>query len=390
LTHWFEKEYNDPQTTGNKMEGVEMKAALLREQKKPLEIDDVRIDKPGPHEVLVRSVAAGVCHSDLHFVDGSYPMPVPAIPGHESAGVVEAVGADVTYVKPGDHVVAILTPFCGECEYCLSGHMSLCRMVNPTTGQRGAGQSPRLSTAEGKAIFQFGTIAAFAEQTLVHDHSIAKISPEMPMDRAALIGCAVVTGLGTIFHTVKVEPGATVVVIGCGGVGLMCINGAYIAGAARIIAVDVEQEKLKLAGVFGATDTVNAKDGDPVEKIMDLTGGSGVQYSIEAIGLKKTAEQAFRMLRPGGVATVIGMIPIGTNIEIHGPDLLRERRLQGTFMGSNRFRTDFPRFIDYYLQGRLKLDELISDRIRLEDVNAALDNLKQHKGTVARQVIMFD
>jgi len=367
-----------------------MKAALLHEQKKPLEIEEIRIDKPGPHEVLVRSVAAGVCHSDLHFVDGTYPMPVPAVPGHESAGVVEAVGPDVTYVKPGDHVVSILSPFCGECEYCLSGRMSLCRMVNPTIGSRAQGQAPRLRTMEGKGIFQLGTIAAFAEQTLVHEHSIAKISPDMPMDRAALIGCAVVTGLGTVFHTVKMEPGATVVVIGCGGVGLMCINGAYIAGAARIIAVDMEPEKLKLAATFGATDTINAKDGDPVEKVMELTGGRGVQYAIEAIGLKTTAEQAFRMLRPGGVATVIGMIPIGTKIEIHGPDLLRERRLQGTFMGSNRFRIDFPHFIDYYQQGRLKLDELISDRIRLEDVNAALDNLKVHKGSVARQVIMFD
>lgn len=367
-----------------------MKAALLREQKKPMAIEDVRIDKPGPHEVLVRSAAAGVCHSDLHFTDGAYPMPVPAVPGHESAGVVEAVGPDVTYVKPGDHVVAILTPFCGECEYCLSGHMSLCRMINPTTGFRPEGQPPRLSTAEGEAIFQFGTIGAYAEQTLMHDHSIAKINPEMPLDRAALIGCAVVTGLGTIFHSIKVEPGATVAVIGCGGVGLMCINGAHIAGAARIIAIDMEEEKLKLAGTFGATDTIDAKAGDPVEQVMELTGGRGVPYSIEAIGLKTTAEQAFRMLSPNGVATVIGMIPIGTNLEIHGPDLLRDRRLQGTFMGSNRFRIDFPRFIDYYMQGRLKLDELISDRIHLEDVNDALENLKNHKGSVARQVIMFD
>lgn len=365
-----------------------MKAAVLREQKRPLAIEDVEIAKPGPNEVLIKTVASGVCHSDLHFVDAHYTCPMPAILGHEAAGVVEAVGSDVGYVKPGDHVVTILSPFCGECEYCLTGHMSLCAQVNPNYARRKEGEPPRLSI-RGEPLFQFGGLSAYAEQMLVHQRAVAKIRPDMPLDLAALIGCAVVTGLGSVFHTAKIEPGSSVAVFGCGGIGLMCINAAYIAGAGRVIAVDMEDAKLTLAKGFGATDAVNAKDGNVVKTIQEMTGG-GVHYSFEAIGLKATAEQAFKVLRPGGTATIIGMIPVGTNIELHGPDLLRERKLQGAFMGSNRFRIDMPRFIEYYMQGRLKLDEMVSDRIKLGDINDALANLRVGKASVARQVIMFN
>jgi len=365
-----------------------MKAAVLREQKKPLVIEDVEIAKPGPDEVLIRTVASGVCHSDLHFVDGYYPCTLPAILGHESAGVVEQVGSNVSYVKPGDHVVTILSPFCGECEYCLSGRMSLCVQVNPNYARRKDGEPPRLSVGS-VPVFQFGGLSSYAEQMLVHQRAIAKIRNDMPLDVAALVGCAVVTGLGSVFQTARIEPGSTVAVFGCGGIGLMCINAAYIAGASRVIAIDMEGAKLNLAKGFGATDVINAKDGDVVKKLQEMTGG-GVHYSFEAIGLKSTAEQAFKSLRHGGTATIIGMIPVGTNIEIHGPELLRERKLQGAFMGSNRFRIDMPRFIEYYMQGRLKLDELISDRIGLNDINDALANLRAAKGSVARQVIMFN
>jgi S-(hydroxymethyl)glutathione dehydrogenase/alcohol dehydrogenase len=222
---------------------------------------------------------------------------------------------------------------------------------------------------------------------LVHEHTIAKIREDMPMDRAALIGCGVTTGVGAVIHTAKVEPGATVAVIGCGGVGLSAINGAAIAGAARIIAIDMVPSKLELARKFGATDVVNAKDNDPVEAVREMTGG-GVHYSFEAIGLKITAEQSFKMLARGGTATIIGMIPVGTQIELHGPEFLMERKLQGSNMGSNRFRVDMPRFVEFYLQGRLHLDDLISRRIRLEDVNDGMEALKT--GEVARSVIMFD
>ncbi len=360
-----------------------MKAAVLREINKPLEIEDIAHGDPGPREVLIRTVAAGVCHSDLHFQNGSYPYPLPAVLGHESAGVVEAVGSDVTYVKPGDHVITCLSAFCGHCEYCLTGHMSLCQepeLQRPMEGPQ------RLSKGD-ETMWQFLNLSSFAEYMLVHEHAIAKIREDMPMDRAALIGCGVTTGVGAVIHTARVEVGSTVAVIGCGGVGLSAINGAAIAGAARIIAVDMVPSKLELARKFGATDVVNAKDNDPVEAVRELTGG-GVHYSFEAIGLKVTAEQSFKMLARGGTATIIGMIPVGTNIELHGPEFLMERKLQGSNMGSNRFRVDMPRFVELYLQGRLHLDDLISRRIKLEDVNDAMKELE--KGEVARSVIMFD
>ena len=360
-----------------------MKAAVLREVNKPLSIENLQTSKPGPREVLVRTAAAGVCHSDLHFQNGSYPYMLPCVLGHESAGVVEAVGSSVTYVKPGDHVITCLSAFCGHCEYCLTGHMSLCQ--EPEL-QRGLGEEPRLSQ-DGSPVAQFLNLSSFAEHMLVHEHALAKIRPDMPLDRAALIGCGVTTGVGAVIHTAAVEPGTTVAVIGCGGVGLSCINGAELAGAGRIIAIDTVHSKLQLATRFGATDIINAHDTDPVQAVRDLTDG-GVHYSFEAIGLKSTTEQAWKMIRAGGTATVIGMIPVGTHVEIHGPELLREKKLQGSSMGSNRFRVDMPRFVDFYLAGKLYLDDMISNHLRLEDINEGLAALET--GQVARNVIMFD
>lgn len=360
-----------------------MKAAIFHEVGQPLVIEDISISKPGPREVLIRTAAAGVCHSDLHFIEGSYPGMSPMVLGHESSGVVEAVGSDVTYVQPGDHVITCLSVFCGHCESCLTGHMSLC--VNPET-KRDADEEPRLSQG-GSTIHQFANLSSFAEQMLIHEHALVKIDRDMPLDRAALIGCGVTTGVGAVFHTAKVEPGSTVAVIGCGGVGLSCINGAALAGAGKIIAVDMVDSKLEMAKTFGATHTVNGKNGDSVEQVLELTGG-GVHYSFEAIGLKQTAEDAFRMLRAGGAATIIGMIPVGVKVELMGSDFLREKKMQGSFMGSNRFRVDMPRFIDFYLQGKLHLDEMISKRISLSEINTAFDDIKT--GSVARSVIVFD
>ncbi len=366
-----------------------MKAAVLRAPGEALSIEEVAISKPGPREVLVRVKAAGVCHSDVHFWDGSFPYPLPTILGHESAGVVEQVGSMVSHVKPGDHVVSILSPFCGSCEYCLTGHMSVCSSTNSGYFNRGADEEARLSI-EHAPVNQFLNLSSFAEQLLVHENTLCKIDPEMPLDRACLIGCGVITGVGSVFNSAQLEPGSTVAVIGCGGVGLSAINGAAIAGAARIIAIDLADEKLEMAKTFGATDTVNPKAGDPVAQVMELTGG-GVHYSFECIGLKQTAEQAVAMLRPRGLATIIGMIPPGVNIEVPGIQFMAsEKRLQGAIMGSNRFRVDFPRLIELYKQDRLHLDQLVSDRITLDGVTDALRNLKENKATVARQVIMFD
>jgi S-(hydroxymethyl)glutathione dehydrogenase/alcohol dehydrogenase len=360
-----------------------MKAAVLREANKPLEIEEVQISKPGPREVMVRPIAAGVCHSDLHFMDGSYPYMLPTILGHESAGVVEEVGSDVTYVKKGDHVITCLSAFCGHCEKCITGHLSLC--ASPEVSRKQEEES-RLSQG-GKPIHQFLNLSSFAELMLIHEHALVKVREDMPMDRAALIGCSTTTGVGAVFHTAKVEPGSIVAVIGCGGVGLGAINGAAIAGASQIIAIDMVDSKLELAKAVGATHTINASTCDAVGEVLEMTKG-GCHYTFEAIGLKATAEQAFKMLQSGGVATVIGMIPIGTMVEIHGVELLAEKKLQGSNMGSNRFRVDMPRFVDFYLDGKLHLDQMISKHIKLADVNDALQALKS--GQEARHIIMFD
>jgi len=360
-----------------------MKAAVFREVNVPMEVENIDLAKPGPREVLIRTVAAGVCHSDLHFFNGTYPGVTPMVLGHESAGIVEAVGSDVHYVKPGDHVITCLSVFCGHCEYCLTGHMSLCQ--EPET-KRGAEDEPRASQG-GAKVEQFANLGSFAEHMLVHEHAVAKIRDDMPMDKAALIGCGVTTGVGAVIHTAKVEPGATVAVIGCGGVGLSCVNGAAIAGASRIIAVDAVPGKLDLARKFGATDVVNAKETDAVQAVLEMTGG-GVHYSFEAIGLKVTTEQAFQMLRHGGTATVIGMIPPGDMVSVHGVEFLFEKKLQGSFMGSNRFRVDMPRYVELYLQGKLHLDDLVSSHIKLSDINDAFKQLET--GEIARNVIMFD
>ena len=360
-----------------------MKAAVLHAPNQPLTIEDIQIDKPGPREVLIRTAVAGLCHSDLHFIEGKYPWPVPAVLGHESAGVVEAVGSDVTYVKPGDHVITCLSVFCGHCEHCLTGHMSICQ--TPEVKQP-PGQAERLHW-KGQKLNQFLNLSSFAEQMLVHEHALVKVRPDMPMDLAALIGCGVITGYGAVVHTAKVSPGETVAVIGCGGIGLSAVNGAAIAGAGRIIAVDRDPVKLEMAKAFGATDVVDASAGDPAAQVLELTSG-GVHYAFECVGLKQTVEQSFGMLRPGGTATIIGMVPFGTKVELHGADFLRERRIQGSAMGSNRFRVDMPRLVDFYLQGKLHLDQMISGRMPLERINEGFEEMK--KGGIARNVIVFN
>jgi S-(hydroxymethyl)glutathione dehydrogenase/alcohol dehydrogenase len=361
-----------------------MKAAVFHGPNQPLSIEDVQIDKPREREVLVRTVASGVCHSDLHFVDGLYPFPAPAILGHEAAGVVEQVGSEVTYVKAGDHVICCLSVFCGYCPDCMSGHPNRC--TNKAAVQRPKGDTPRLSQ-NGKMIRQFADLSTYAENMLVHENALVKITHEIPLDRAALIGCGVTTGVGAVLNTARIEPGSTVAVFGCGGVGLSAIQGARIAGARMIIAVDQFENKLAMGKSLGATHTIDASHTDAVEAIRELTGG-GVNYSFEAVGMKKLAEQCFECIKPGGTATIIGMIPVGQKVEIDGAKLLTERTIQGSNMGSNRFRVDMPRYIDFYLQGRLNLDDMISKRGKLADVNDAFASMKN--GEVARTVLMFE
>ena len=360
-----------------------MKAAVLYEPNTPLVIEDVSLRKPQSREVLLRTAIAGLCHSDLHFIEGLYPHPLPVLLGHESAGIVEQVGDGVTYVKPGDHVITCLSVFCGTCENCTTGRPMIC---SNTDVKLPPGEARRLEWDKPQRLHTGFNLSSFAEQMLVHENALVKIRKDMPLDRAALIGCGVVTGFGAAVNTAGVRMGETVAVVGCGGVGMAAIEGAYVAGAGRIIAVDTNPSKLQLAAKLGATDLVNPNDGDPVERIMEMTRG-GVHHAIECLGLKITAEQCFQMLAMGGTATIVGMVPFGEKIELHGWDFLRERKIQGSSMGSNRFRVDMPRLIELYMQGRLHLDEWVSDRISLEEINDGFRAMKE--GRVVRTVIDF-
>lgn len=361
-----------------------MKAAVLIEAGQPLEIEELAVDNPGPHEVLVRTVACGLCHSDLHFIEGTYPHALPCVPGHEAAGIVEAVGSEVRTVKRGDAVITCLSAFCGHCEFCVTGRMSLC-LGGDTRRRKGA--PPRLSRADGTAVAQLLNLSSFAEMMLINEHACVAVNPEMPLDRAAIIGCAVTTGASAIFNTAKLTPGETVAIIGCGGVGLATINAAKIAGASRIIAADPLPEKRELALKLGATDVIDALAEDAAKQIIELTRG-GVDHAIEAVGRPASAALAVAVLRRGGTATILGMMPLDAKVGLGAMDLLADKKLQGALMGRNRFPVDIPRLVDFYLRGQLDLDSIIAERISLHDINAGFTKMK--RGDSARSVITFD
>jgi S-(hydroxymethyl)glutathione dehydrogenase/alcohol dehydrogenase len=357
----------------------------MRENNKPLEIEEVQIDDPGPGEVLLKTAASGICHSDLHVIEGGLPMPPPCVLGHEPAGVVEAVGTGVTNVAPGDHVIGCLTSFCGVCKFCTQGRPYL----GPTqfAGRPPEGK-PRITGANGDPIMQFANLSSFAEKMLCPERSLVKIRDDMPLDRASLIGCGVTTGLGAALNTVHIPAGASVVIIGCGGVGLSALQGARIVGAGKIIAVDAQPWKFELAKQLGATDCIDAKEVDAVAAVHELTGG-GADFVFECIGLVPTVQQAVAMTGRGGTTVLVGVVPVTEMVPISAADLtLQEKKITGSYMGSNRFFFDMPKYVDFYLDGRLILDEMISSRIKLEEVNDALDLMR--KGEAARQVIVFD
>ncbi len=364
-----------------------MKAAVLFETKTPLQIEDVVVSKPGPHEVLIRTVACGVCRSDLHFVDGTYSHALPGIPGHEAAGIVEQVGSEVRSVKPGDHVVTCLSAFCGQCEFCVTGRMFLC--VDAAV-RRSKKDKPRLAfkrkSLKDTPLNQMLNLSAYAEQMLVHEHACVAIDPEMPLDRAALIGCAVTTGAGAVFNVNDVTPGETVCVVGCGGIGLAAVNAAKIAGAGKIIAVDPVAEKRAVAEKLGATHTVDAMSETAIDEVVEISKG-GVHHAIEAVGRVASAHTTVRVLRRGGTATILGMLPTDEVASLTAFDLLAGKRLQGGLMGYNRFPVDIPRLVDFYQRGLLDLDTIIAERLPLEQINHAFDELR--KGDATRSVITF-
>jgi len=365
---------------------MQISAAVFRKVHEPLTVETIDIDKPWGREVLVRTVATGVCHSDLHVVDGNgrFPLDRPFILGHEGAGVVEAVGADVSTVRPGDHVVACLSGFCGNCPQCLSGHPNVC------TGNivaRAEDATPRLSQ-NGQPCRSFAAIGSYAEKMLLHENSLVRIDPDLPLDRAALVGCGVVTGVGAALRSAGLQAGQTVAVFGCGGVGLSIVQGARIGGARQIIAVDQFDSKLEMAKGVGATHTVNTTQDDAVKAVRALTRGLGVDHAFEAVGVAKLCRQAIESLAIRGTATIVGVLPPDATIEFPWMAIRPECKVQTSRMGSNQFRSDIPNYLEFYRQGRLDLDSMISRRGRLGDINDAFRAMKA--GEVARTVLMLD
>ena len=361
-----------------------VKAAVMWAFNEPLKIDQIQLNAPREDEVVVKVTASGVCHSDLSVLQMKIPLPPPVVLGHEGAGIVEEVGKGVRDLKPGDHVVMCFVENCGRCHYCLSAHPHLC-----DTGIRNSIEGKEaVYEKDGVPILRMAGVGSFAERTVVRATACVKVREDAPLDKVCLVGCGVMTGVGAAVNTAKVQPGDTVAVIGCGGVGLNVIQGAALCGASHIIAVDIFPSKLELAKQFGATDVVNAKEADPVDQIRSLTGGLGVDFAFEVIGATPTIQQAFQAVKRGGKAVVVGVPRMGEETAIQGFSLaLEEKSLVGSLYGSGNFRRDFPKLIDLYMQKKLKIDELVSRTIRLEQVNEAFDAME--KGEVARSVIVY-
>lgn len=361
-----------------------VKAAVMRALNEPLEIEQLNLAAPREDEVVLKVVASGVCHSDLSVLQGKIPMPPPAVLGHECAGTVEEVGRGVRGLAPGDHVVVSFVENCGHCHYCMSAVSHLCPkgIENSMAGNEGVFEK------DGISIPRFSGVGSFAERTVVRQTACVKVDPAAPLDKVCLVGCAVMTGVGAAINTARVQPGDTVAVFGCGGVGLNVVQGAALSGAARIIAVDLVPAKLELAKQFGATDTVNGKETDAVSQIHSLTSGLGVDYAFEVIGSGPVIVQALNSVKRGGKAVVVGAAGIREEVAIRPFSLALEgKSLIGSLYGSGTIRRDFPRFIDLYMNKKLKIDELISKKIPLEDVNQAFDDMQA--GVVARSVIVF-
>ena len=361
-----------------------MKAAIFEAGRTDLVVQDIEVGTVGPREVLIRTAAAGLCHSDLNHLNGVFDIPRPSALGHESAGVVIEVGSEVTDFAPGDHVITCLATFCGKCDRCLAGRSYLCESA---PSQREPGEPPRLSRRSGEEVHQFLNVSSFAEMLLVHESAAVRIDPRMPLDLAALIGCGVTTGLGAVFNKACVQPGQSVVVLGCGGIGLSAIQGARIAGATEIIAVDLNSDKLGVAAKLGATKTLAPDpERDLAEQIRELASAE-IDHAIEAVGVASTATAALECLGVGGTATIVGLMPAGRTFPVQGRLLLDDRKLQGAYMGAQNFRLAMPRYVEMYLDGRLNLEDMVSSRISLEEVNEGFDAMR--KGEALRDLIIF-
>ena len=363
-----------------------MKAAILYEPNTPLQIAEVEQQGPQAGEARVRVMATGVCHSDWHIINGDWTMPLPMVLGHEAAGIVEEIGPGVANVQPGDHIIFSFRPQCGHCLYCSTGRSILC------DGHRSARWGMLDGTLrlrrDGQEIYQMARMGSFGEHVVCPAEMLVPIREEIPWPQAALMGCCVPTGVGAATRAADVEAGSSVLVIGCGGVGLNVVQGARLAGAAKIIACDLLDNKLEYAQEFGATHTLNARRDDVIKRVRELTDGRGADYAFDAIGGEATTLQIVEAIRPGGTAVIVGMAAMSVRAPI-GPYYmaLQEKTLKGTMYGSIRPNIDIPRLVELYLDGRLKVDELISRTYSLDEINEGFEALRS--GQVARGVVVF-
>src|SRR3954468_22018045 len=361
------------------------RAAICRELNRPVVVEEITVDPPKAGEVTVKLAACGVCHSDLSATNGTLAMQLPLVLGHEAAGEVIEVGPGVNGLKEGDHVVSSFIYMCGECRFCVAGRPVLCIEQGKAITRLPDG-TVRTRDARGQPLNVFSGCGVMAEFATLHKDNVVKIDPQMPLDRAALVGCAVTTGVGAVFNTARVAPGSSVAVFGCGGVGLNVIQGAHIAGAERIIAIDTLEAKLDMAKQFGATDVLLYKE-DPTKALKKLTGG-GPDYAFECVGNGELAAAVYRSIGRGGVAVVVGVAKPGDSTAVRTMTLpFEEKTLTGSYFGSCVPRVDFPRMLALYMGGQLKLDELITRRYKIEEAAAAFDDLASGKN--ARGVIVF-
>jgi S-(hydroxymethyl)glutathione dehydrogenase/alcohol dehydrogenase len=368
---------------------MKVRAAVAFEARRPLEIAEVDLEGPRRGECLVRLAATGVCHTDAYTLSGRDPEGLfPVVLGHEGAGVVEEIGPGVTSVAPGDHVIPLYIPECRECRYCVSGRTNLCVRLRATQGKGLMPDGTSRLSHEGRMLHHYMGTSTFAERTVLPEIALAKIRKDAPLDKVCLLGCAVTTGIGAVLHTARVEPGSSVAVFGLGGVGLSVVQGAVMAGAERIIAVDVNPKKFALAREFGATECLDPKEaGDVVQRIVDMTDG-GVDYSFECVGNVDLMGQALACTQRGwGQSIIIGVAGAGEEIHARPFLLVTGRSWRGTAFGGTRGRTQLPRFVDRYMAGRIRLDEMVNAVLPLERINEAFDLMQ--RGEVIRSVIRY-
>ncbi|MBA4025375.1 MAG: alcohol dehydrogenase [Gordonia sp.] len=368
-----------------------MRAAVTRSRGSGFEIAELNIDCPRDHEVLVAIMASGLCHSDWDFANSDFGQTFPTVLGHEIAGVVQAVGPHVTQIAPGDHVVGCTVASCGACEHCMMGNRLHC--LNPTVGSRRAGDPPRLSESGATVAQAFG-LGGFADHAVIHESQLVAVDSAIPFDKAAVLGCSVATGGGVVLRSARVQPMESVVILGAGGVGLNAIQVSALVGARKVIAIDVDDSKLKLARTFGATHVVNSKSEDAVERISRITGGRGVDHAFEMSGLPGPLDQGMAMLGRHGTMYVVGLQHTGTTVDFpaavgDGLTMRFEHAVRGVKMGSTNFKIDVPYYAELYMQGRLNLDDLVTDTISLDQINKGF--ARMHSGeTAGRTVITFE